>query len=188
MPLVSGGYPVKSDIAAQAGGAGVLARYNMNRIDAVSDAAALTTQVMTSVAVNLQAGDLISKIAFRSGATAAGTPTNWWFALYSPAGALLAQTADQTTTAWAADTTMDLALQTAQLISTSGLHFAAVMVKATTVPSLVGTTLGRAGVSGGLLSTDKVLSQTSGSALVATAPATIATPTTIAAVPLVVCH
>jgi hypothetical protein len=188
MPLVSGGYPVKSDIAAQAGGPGVLARYNMNRIDAVSDAAPLTTQVMTSVAVNLQAGDQVAKIAFRSGATAAGTPTNWWFALYSPAGVLLAQTADQLTAAWAADTTMDLALATSQFISTPGLYFAAIMVKATTVPSLVGSTLGRAGVAAGLLSTDKVLSQTSGAALTTTAPGTIATPTTIAAVPLVVCH
>jgi hypothetical protein len=188
MPLVSGGYPPKSDIAAQAGGVSVLARYNMNRIDAVSDTAALTTQVMTSVAVNLQAGDLASKIAFRSGATAAGTPTNYWFALYSPAGVLLAQTADQLTTAWAADTVMDLALATAQLISVSGLHFAAIMVKATTPPTLVGSTLGRAGVSTGLLSTDKVLSQTSGAALTTTAPGTIATPTAIAAVPLVCVH
>jgi hypothetical protein len=186
MPLVSGGYPVKADDAALAGGIPV--RYNLSRRSAVSDTAALTTQVMTSVALNLQAGDIVSKLAFRSGATAAGTPTNWWFALYSPAGVLLAQTADQTTTAWAADTVMDLALQTAQLVSVSGLHYAAIMVKATTPPSLVGATLGRAGVSTGLLSTDKIIAQTSGSGLTATAPGTIATPTAIAACPLVGAH
>jgi hypothetical protein len=186
MPLVSGGYPVKSDDAAIAGGAVV--RYNIGRRQAVSDTAALTTQVMTSVAVNLQAGDTITKLAFRSGATAAGTPTNWWFALYSPAGALLAQTADQLTAAWAADTVMDLALATAQVIPVSGLYYAAIMVKATTPPSLVGATLGRAGVSTGLLSTDKVLAQTSGSGLTTTAPGTIATPTAIAACPLVGAH
>lgn len=186
MPLVSGGYPVKADLAAQAGGA--FARYNTGRIDANGDTAALTTQIMTSVAVNLQAGDTITKLAFRSGATPAGTPTNWWFALYSPAGVLLAQTADQTTTAWAADTVIDLPLATAQVIQTSGLHYAAIMVKATTVPTLVGVTLGRAGVATGLLSTDKVLAQTSGSALTTTAPGTIATPAAIAVVPLVCAH
>jgi hypothetical protein len=186
MPLVSGGYPVKADLAAQAGG--VFVRYNLPRTDSVSDTASLTTQVLTSVAINLQAGDVVTKLAFRSGATAASVPTNWWFALYSPAGVLLAQTADQTTAAWAADTTMDLALVTAQLVSVPGLHYAAIMVKATTVPSLVGATLGRAGVSAGFLSTDKALAQTSGAALVATAPGTIATPTTVATVPLVCAH
>jgi len=186
MPLVSGGYPVKSDDFALAGG--VVVRYNLSRRVATSDAAALTTQVMTSVAVNLQAGDIVTSLAFRSGATAAGTPTNWWFALYSPAGVLLAQTADQTTTAWAADTVKDVALATAQTVAVSGLYYAAVMVKATTVPTLVGLTLGRAGVSTGFLSTDKVLSQTSGAALTTTAPGTIATPTAIAACPLVAAH
>jgi len=188
MPLVSGGYPPKSDVQAAAGGVGVLARYNLDRRDATSDTAALTTQVMTSVAVNLQAGDRIASLAFRSGATAAGTPTNWWFALYDPSGNLLSQTADQTTTAWAADTVKDLALASAQQIAVSGVYYAAIMVKATTPPSLVGATFGRAGVSTGLLSTDKVLAQTSGSALTTTAPATIATPTAIAACPLVVAH
>lgn len=163
-------------------------RANMRRLDAVADTGALTTQVMTSVPIYLRKGDVVTNLTFRSGATAAGTPTNYWFALYDRSGALLAQTADQLTAAWAADTVMDLALATAQLITVSGVYFAGIMVKATTVPTLVGCTLGRAGASTGLLSTDKILSQTSGSSLVATAPATIATPTAIAAVPLVCLH
>jgi hypothetical protein len=52
-----------------------------------ADLAALTTQVMTSVAVPVQPGETITNITFQSGATAAGTPTNCWFALYSAAGA-----------------------------------------------------------------------------------------------------
>jgi hypothetical protein len=186
MPLVSGGYPPKSDAAALAGG--VFSRPNMRRTEVNSDTAALTTQVLTSVAVPLQAGDLVTKIAFHSGATAASVPTNWWFALYSPAGVLLAQTADQLTAAWAADATKDLALATAQTVPVAGVYFAAIMVKATTPPSLVGATVLDAGVASGLLSTDKILSQTSGSALVATAPTTLVTPTAIAAVPFVVAH
>ena len=188
MPLVSGGYPPKSNDAALAGGA--VARYNMRRHDAATDTASLTTQVMTAVALNLQAGDLVTSLAFASGGTAAGTPTNWWFALYSNADvpALLAQTADQTTTAWAADTVKDLALTTPQLITVSGIYWAAIMVKATTVPSLVGVTLGRVKASAGFLSTDKALAVTSGAALTTTAPATLATPTTVTPVPLVCGH
>lgn len=135
---------------------------------------ALTTQVMTSVPIFLHAGDVITSLSFRSGATAAGTPTNWWFALYSDAAtpALLSQTADQTTTAWAANTTMTKALAAAQTISRSGIYWAAIMVKATTVPTLIGTCVAPAIVTG-----ERNLSQSSGAALTTTAPATIATPT-----------
>lgn len=150
--------------------------------------AVLTTQVMLSVAVPCMAGDQVSKIAFRSGATAAGTPTNWWFALYDPAGLLVAQTADQLTAAWAASATKDLSLvafnvassaaQTYSLPAT-GVYFAAVMVKATTTPSLLGVSTFDASMSTGLVTGQKQLAQTSGAALTTTAPATIATPTAV---------
>lgn len=134
----------------------------------------LTTQVMTSVPIKLVAGETVTNISFRSGATAAGTPTNWWFALYSNAAtpALLAQTADQTTTAWAAATTMTKALATAQTITETGIYWVAIMVKATTVPSLMGCVCMVPVVTG-----ERNLAQTSGSSLTTTAPATIATPT-----------
>lgn len=135
---------------------------------------ALTTQVMTSVPIYLVAGDVITNISFRSGATAADTPTNWWFALYSDAAtpALLAQTADQTTTAWAANTTMTKALATAYTVPKSGIYYVGIMVKATAVPTLLGTIAAPAIATG-----ERALSQSSGSSLTTTAPATIATPT-----------
>jgi len=143
-------------------------------------AAALTTQVMTSVALFLEVGQTVTSLSFLSGVTAAGTPTNWWFALYSDAAtpALIAQTADQTTAAWAADTIKTLALSAPYVVPVTGVYYAAVMVKATTVPSLIAKVAPRAAVNGALLSS-KILAQTSGSALVATAPATIASPTTV---------
>jgi hypothetical protein len=67
----------------------------------------------------------------------------------------------------------------------AGVYYAAIMVKATTPPTLVGANLGIAGAGASILSS-KVLAQTSGSALTTTAPATIASGTTIATVPLVV--
>lgn len=160
-------------------------RANMRRLDAVADTGALTSQVMTSVALFLRGGDVVTNLTFRSGATAAGTPTNWWFALYSSAAtpALLAQTADQLTAAWAATTNKTLALSSPVTVPADGIYWAAVMVKATTVPSLVGMSTT---ASAGIVSGEKSLAQTSGSSLTGTAPATIASPTVAATVPLVI--
>ena len=163
-------------------------RRNMPRIGQYDDAGdtghvALVTQVMTSVPIYLHAGDVITNISARSGATAAGTPTNWWFALYDDAAtpALLAQTADQLTAAWAANTTKTLALSAAQTIKRSGIYWVGIHVKATTVPTLLGSCAAPAIVTG-----ERNLSQSSGSALTTTAPATIATPTAKDFVPYVV--
>lgn len=143
-------------------------------------AAALTTQVMTSTPIFLETGQTVTSLSALSGATAASVPTNWWFALYDTAAtpALLAQTADQTTAAWAADTVKTLALAAPYLVTTTGIYYVAVMVKATTVPSLLCRVAGRAAANGAILSS-KVIAQTSGAALTTTAPATIATPTTV---------
>lgn len=158
---------------------------SLDQLELAVDTAALTTQVMTSVWCPWQTGDLITNISFMSGATAAGTPTNWWFALYTAAGALLAQSADQLTAAWAADTLKTLPLVTPQRPSAAGGLYAAVMVKATAVPTLGGRSLARAAWAGAILG-GPVLAQTSGSALTTTAPATIATPTTVATIPFAV--
>ena len=165
-----------------------LTRESFDRRLCTSDLSALTTQVMLSVAVPLQAGDIVSSITFKSGATALATGTNWWFALYSSAStpALLSQSADQTSTAWAANTAKTLSLATAQTITDPGTYYAAIMVKASTVPSLVGRSLGLAGASSGSISTQKTLAQTSGSSLTDTAPATITSGTAVVNFPYVV--
>jgi hypothetical protein len=132
----------------------------------------------------VQPGELITNITFVSGATAANTPTNWWFALYSSAAtaALLAQTADQTSAAWAANTVKTVALATAQRPTTAGGLYVACQVTATAAPSLAGVTLENA-VMAGALRSSVILAQTSGSSLTTTAPATIGTPTTVATIP-----
>lgn len=159
----------------------------LRALDVRTDASVLTTAVMTSVAIPLQVGDLVTNITFKSGATAAGTPANYWFALYSADStpALVGQTADQTSTAWAANTVKTLALTTPYRVPVTGVYYAAIMVKASTPPTLLGASLGLAGASASILSS-KVLAQTSGSALTDTAPATIASPTAIASVPFAV--
>jgi hypothetical protein len=158
---------------------------NLSPFEVNADLAALATGVMTAVAVPVQPGELITNISFKSGATAADTPLNWWFALYSSAGALLAQSADQATAAWAANTLKTLALATAQRVSAGGVVYAVAMVKATATPTLIGANLALAGAAAAILGSP-VLAQTSGATLTTTAPATLATPTTVATVPLAI--
>ncbi|MFB7908117.1 hypothetical protein ACFC1T_16930 [Kitasatospora sp. NPDC056076] len=160
-------------------------RCNMPRLLAAADTGALTTQVMTSVPIYLRKGDVVTSLTFRSGATAASAPTNQWAALYSSAAtpALLSQSADATTAAWGATTNKAFALASPVTITADGWYWAALMVKATTPPSLVGVSTTAAA---GIVTGEKNLAQTSGSALTGTAPATIATPTAVATVPLVI--
>lgn len=155
-------------------------RANLPRFG-LDDVTAAATGVMCSVPIALVEGDLVTNLTFISAGTAAGTPTNYFFALYSGAGALLAQTADQLTAAWAADTVKTIALATAQRITKSGVYYAAIAVTATTVPTLIGVTGQKPVVTG-----EGNLSQTSGSAVAGAAPATIATPTWKRHVPLVI--
>lgn len=188
MPLVRGRYPVTNPAWSLNGKPSGVFRENLDRRQVAGNLAALTTQVMTAAAIPLEAGDIVSSLTFMSATTAAGTPTNYWFALYddSATPVLLSQTADQLTAAWAANTAKTLALASAQLISRSGIYYAAIMVKATAVPTLVGALLHHANVAGAIVAGQKVLALTSGAALTDTAPATLATPTTVATVPYVV--
>jgi hypothetical protein len=164
-------------------------RYNIPRWSVSADLAALTTQIMTATPLFLRKGDIVTNLSFMSGATAAGTPTNWWFALYNTAAtpALLAQTADQLTAAWAANTVKTLALSAPYTAAADGIYWPSIMVKATTVPTLAGAPAVRTPAAAAVFAADgeQPLAQTSGSALVGTAPATLATPTTVATIPWV---
>lgn len=140
---------------------------------------ALTTQVMYSCGIVLREGDIITNIGMQFGHTAAGTPTNWWFALYddSATPALLAQTADQLTGAIAADSYKEVALTAPQVIGHDGLYNVALMVKATTVPSILSAVAATSKQHARGKTNIPTLAATSGSSLTGTAPATIASPT-----------
>jgi hypothetical protein len=99
--------------------------------------AALLSGRLHLAAIDLPSGLTISSITFMSGTTAAVTPTNQWFALYDSALALLRQTADDLTAAWAANAEKTLALSSSFTTTYAGLHYLGIMVAAGTVPSLV---------------------------------------------------
>lgn len=161
-------------------------RANMSRLQAMSNASVLTTEVMTSVPVYFYAGDAVESFTFVSATTAANTPTNQWAALYDPAGNLVAQTPDLETEAWGANTKKTFTLDDPETIATTGWHRVALMVKATAPPTLAGVTLHNAVLSAALISGELPLSATSGSSLADTAPSTIGALTAIAGVPLVI--
>lgn len=157
--------------------------------------ASLTTQVMTSVGIPLIAGSVVSTMSVLSGATALSTPSHAWMALYSPAGNLLGQSTDVPAQALAANTVLTHTFATGAgtggtiPISVSGVYFAAIMIQATTVPTLAGRASGAIVAGQAALNTAfnfPAIAQTSGSALTTTAPATIASPTNLTVVPYVV--
>lgn len=101
---------------------------------------ATTGQVFNQL-IWIPAGTVVTNISFWSATTAAGTPTHYAFGLYSysaTAPALLGSTADQTSTAWAANTLLKLALTAPYTVTKSGLFYVAISVVATTVPTLKG--------------------------------------------------
>jgi hypothetical protein len=166
-----------------------LYRANLRRRELTTNQTAVGTGVMKSVALYLREGDIVTNLTFVSATTAGATLTNWWFALYSPAAtpALLGQTADQEDAAWAANTVKTLALESPVTITETGVHYAAIMVAASTVPTLLGAAaLLHASGSNPIITGEKVLAQTSGSSLTTTAPATITSATTVLTVPLVI--
>ena len=198
--LVRGRYPVTSPIWSIAGQptnstqANIAARSNAMALGVTGladTAAALVTQVATAVAVPVEYGDVISTITVLVGATAAGTPTNQFAALYSgiTVPALMAQSTDGLTGAIAASAAFVFTLATPQLVTPAlapnGFIYASIMVKATTVPSLatvsVAAAVGYKWFTNGPLG----VCVTHGAALTTTAPATITSPTAQTATPVV---
>lgn len=91
-------------------------------------------------AIWLTAGMRINSISFWSATTAGATLTNQLFGIYDMNRQLLAQSNNDTSTAWAANTRKTLALASELVIQYTGLYWLGIMVAATTVPTIKGTT------------------------------------------------
>lgn len=127
-------------IGSQYGIAGTVSETIPRHLCNEANLSALTSGTLLLTAVYLRAGQRVQAISFCSATTAAGTPTNQFFALYDNNRALLAQTANATTTAWAANTVVTRNLTAAYTATYSGLYYVGIMVTATTVPTLKGNT------------------------------------------------
>jgi hypothetical protein len=159
-------------------------RSNIPAWAAATDLATVGSGVAIGVPIWLSKGDLVTSIEFLSGATPAGTPTNWWHALLDPDFALLSQSADQLTAAWAASTSKKLALAVPQTAARDGWYYAVNSMTATTPQSLAGVAplVGTAGLHAG----SKPLGFSFGAGLAGVCPATTGARTTVAKCPIVV--
>lgn len=129
---------------------------------------ALTTDIPYAVAIYLPSGAVVTNISFASSNVVASPTgyTNWWFSLYNATSGtptLMAQTADQTTTAWAAQVVQTKALSAPQTITTSGLYYAMISVSATTPPGLVGASTVLNAIGTGIVTGQVVLGGTTAS-------------------------
>lgn len=102
--------------------------------------AAIASGTLFLQAIYLRAGQKINNISFFSATTAAGTPTQGFFALYDDSRNLLAQSANFTTEAWAANSIKTKALTAQYTVPTSGIYYIGIVIVATTVPTLKGLT------------------------------------------------
>ena len=119
-----------------------------------SDITPLVAGQMTLSSVTLVATSVVATIQYTSGTVGStGTLTHAWFVLYDKNGNALAVTGDDTSAAWAANTTKTLTISnvvsggswvtgTSYTIPTSDIYYVGVMVAGgTTRPTLIGAPL-----------------------------------------------
>jgi len=83
---------------------------NFSRLTATGNQAYLSTGRLSLAALPLSGFEPISNLSFVSNATALGTGTHYWFALYDAALNIIRQSTDQLSAAWAANTAITLAI------------------------------------------------------------------------------
>lgn len=103
------------------------------------DVAVISTGRLHLARVYLQAGKTVTTMTWFSGATPGAAMTHQLFVLYDSARALLAQSADDTSAAWSANTMKSLNMVTPYPVTTSGYYYMGLWVNGT-VPSLRGYT------------------------------------------------
>jgi hypothetical protein len=97
----------------------------------------LTAGTLFLAGISLEAGQVINNISFKSGSSAASSPTHQWFGIADPSRAVQRWTSDDTTTAWGATTVKTLNLTSAYTVPTSDTYYLAIMVSGTTAPTLL---------------------------------------------------
>ena len=103
----------------------------------VSVEATQVTNTWNASAIYLPAGLVINCITLFAGTTAISAATHQWFGLWNSSLALLAGSADDTSTAWSANTAKRLALTAAFRTTYSGRYYVGLGTTATG-PSLLG--------------------------------------------------
>jgi hypothetical protein len=151
-----------------------------------ADVTSATAQALTSGTLHLAggvvlpAGAQVTRVGFVSGSTAGATMTNQWFAIVRQSDlVVLAVTADDTSTAWAANALKELILASPLQLADDTPVYLGCMVAGTTTPNLAGSALSNAVIAGlggtAKLSGTSTTGQTTPMAAGATAAAVTAT-------------
>jgi hypothetical protein len=178
MPLVNAHYPQINPYWLHAGSPSVYAE-TIPKILAAGDLAIAATGVELAVMVPLVTGTVVTSITFITGGTALATGTAGYAVLRDSAGAKLAQTADFTSTARAANTEYTVTLSSAYTVTATGAYRIGISFTASTIPTLRGVSLGNAAVA----ASGTTIAVTHGSSVGGTAPSTVATPSNAAVLP-----
>lgn len=199
MPLVAGQYPPHAPLPKFTGQlmnvnqGNIPARSNLEwfGLGAVLNSATTTTGVNIAVACPVEVGDVITSVTWLTGATAAVTPTAQFSALYAGTGAapaLIGQSTDSTTGAWAASTakthTLTSPLRITQALAPTGFIYVNLALTAGTMPTLCSVACATAANYQWFATGPLGLSMTHGTAQGGTAAATIASPTAFATAPI----
>jgi hypothetical protein len=160
-------YTFQAPAEANLGISGTLAESIPREICPEVNTTAAASGTLNMQLIYLTAGQLVSNITLASATTAAGTPTNYFFALYDGSRNLLAQSANQTTTAWPANTVKTLAMTTPYRVQVSGAYYIGYFMTATTVATIKG---GTARTGGQLASTAPIIYGTSTTGLTTALP------------------
>lgn len=206
--LTSGHYPQMASLQALVGNVGNVAQANVpvrsnlelmgvfaGPLVDTAGASVAASGVMAAVPVPVDVGMVISKISILVGATGASTPTHNFGALYSgttvASPPLIGQSTDGTTAAIAASTRFDFTLTTPNVVTPAQAPWGYIWVAyaftvTTTLPSQVTIPCGAAAAQyRWFTNTPLYFSQTSGSAVGATAPATLVNASTLTVAPVV---
>ncbi len=97
-----------------------------------SSAMSTTSGILYLSAITLFAGQIASSISIVTGTGGATGPTNWWFALYNKSLGLLAQTADQLTTAISSNTAYTLSLVSPYSVPATDSYYLGIMFATST--------------------------------------------------------
>jgi len=107
---------------------------------AATAALTMSTGVLSIAAIRLVTGQSVQGCGFVTSTQAGATMTHWWTCLLDSGYICRAASADQTSGAIAASTWFSQAFGTAYTAGYTGIYFLGVMVAASTIPTLCGST------------------------------------------------
>jgi hypothetical protein len=140
-----------------------VALYENYQRQLIGNSRTVTSQTLYLFAIELPAGLLVTSVSFMSYSTALADGSNQVFGLYDSARALLRSTVDDTSAAWPAYALKTLNLTAMFTTTYAGLHYVALLVKASTMPTLMATNLS----TGSLLALPPILAGTSNTGVTA---------------------